>query len=230
MLRIFVAVAAAATLLAPGIARAAHGDAFELHCERQMKPVLEVTASSPSFDLDNTVSSRVLHTRYRQASVSQLSLGLTAGQMRTEITFDAPALLDTGGKRECVAPHIYVELGYHPLSVYVAREFNPYSCSYRAIYAHEMEHIRIYRDELPAAQRTVQDELLRRYGGHPLYAPAGRGIALLEADVDQWLRPLIQRELARIEAEQAALDSPEETFRLSHACHGEVASLVGSFL
>jgi hypothetical protein len=55
-------------------------------------------------------------------------------------------------------------------------------------------------------------------------------MARLAADVDNWLRPLIKSELDRVSLLQAALDSPEETFRLSHACLGEVAAAVGGGL
>jgi hypothetical protein len=229
MLRLFALVAAA--LLAPGLAAASQGgDNFELRCEREMKPVLEVRAMDSSFDINNTVSSHLLNTRYRYASVSQLALGLTDGTTRSEITFDAPGLMEHGSARECVSPRIYVQLSYSPLHVFVAREFSPYSCSYRVIYAHEMQHVGIYRTEFAALRKMVQEQLVRRYGNQPLYARAGGGLPQLEHDVDGWLRPLINHELARIDALQSALDTPEESFRLSHACNGEVASLVGSSL
>lgn len=218
----------AAALLAPALACAATGADrdFELRCQREMQPVLEVQARMATFDVSNTVSSRVLNTRSIHASVSQRTLGLTAGSARTEITFDAPGLV--GGRRECVSPRIWVDLRYDPLHVYVAREFSTRSCAYRTVYEHEMQHVQLYRNQLPLLEEAVRAQLARRYGNHPLYAPAGRGLDLLAADVDNWLRPLIQAELARVEAQQVLLDTPEETFRLSHACGGEIASAVGS--
>lgn len=220
----------AVALLAPAAAGAATraGEAFEVRCEREMQPVLEVDAHAADFDVSNTVSSRVLNTRDTYGGVSQMALGLTSGTARTEVVFDAPGLVDAGGRRECVSPHIWVDLRYDPLRVFVAREFNAFSCSYRTIYEHEMRHVQIYRTELPRLQQLLRAELARRYGSHPLYAAAGRGLDQLASDVDHWLRPLIKTELARIEAEQHALDSPEESFRLSHSCSGEVATTVGS--
>lgn len=223
-------LALVAVLLLPGLACASPGaDArFALRCEREMKPLLEVQAREIAFDVSNTVASRVLHKRASRATTSDLMLGLTSGSTRTEISFAGASLLDKATARECIAPHITVELAYTPVNVFVAREFPASSCSYREIYAHEMRHVDIYRANLPLVEAKVREELARRYGDRPLYAAAGQGFARLRDDVDGWLRPLVKAELAKVELQQVELDSPEETFRMSHACMGEVASTLGS--
>jgi hypothetical protein len=210
-----------AALASPGI------DAFAQRCEREMKPVIDVRARAAPITVHRTVSGKVLSTRSAYANASQQMLGMTSGKTRTEILFDGPGLLDPAGERECVAPRILVDLSYHPLDVYVAREFNQYSCPYREIYAHEMRHVALYRESLPLLERKLGQVLAERYGDRPLYARPGQGLARLEHDVDYWLRPLIKEELARLEQLQRNLDTPEETFRLSYACSGEVASIMG---
>lgn len=202
--------------------------AFELRCQREMKPLLEVRSRETPFVVSNKVSSRVLHTRDTYGGAGQMMLGLTAATTRTEVVFDGPALLDKGAGRECIAPRIWVELSHPPLEVYVAREFNEVSCPYRAIYAHEMQHVQLYRTELPLVEQAVRGALQRRYGAGPMYAPAGHGLHLLAADIDNWLRPLIRAELARVAALQHDIDTPEEEFRLSQSCGGETASRLGS--
>lgn len=119
-------------------------------------------------------------------------------------------------------------LSYQPLDVYVAREFNPYSCPFRVVIAHELRHVQIYREQLPRLEATVRSELARRYANRPLYAAIGEGLNTLQDDIDAWLRPLIKSELAAVEVIQRQLDSPEEERRLSQACQGEVASMMGS--
>jgi hypothetical protein len=220
----------AAALLLPGIAAAsAAGDAaFALRCERELKPSFEVTARETKFDVYNTVSSWVLNTRGTHANASQLMLGMTSTSPRSEILIDAPGLQDRRTALECVAPRISVDLSYSPLRVDVAREFRTSTCPYRVVYEHEMQHVQLYREQLPRIQRKVRAELERRYGSRPLFAPAGQGLARLESDVDTWLRPMIRAELDQVEQFQAALDTPEESARLSHACFGEVAAAVGS--
>lgn len=217
----------AVLLAAPCAAWASAGDgAFELRCEREMRPQFEVRASQTSFHVNSSISGKVLNTRSSYASVNQLLLGMTSGTTRTEILIDGPSL--SSGPRECVAPRIVVQLAYHPIDVYVAREFNLNSCPYRAVYEHEMKHVEIYRAALPRLQHMVEQKLRERFGDRPLYAPAGQGIVRIEEFVDNSLRPYIKAELARVEQVQRQLDTPEESFNLSHACGGEVAFLMGS--
>lgn len=222
-----VAVLCAALLL-PCAARASLPDTFEQRCEREMKPVLEVQAAESSFDLSNTVPSKVLNTRLTYASASQFTLGMTTGTSRVEIALDAPALYDPAGLRECASPRVYVFLSYSPVQVFVAREFHQQSCAYRTVYAHEMKHVQVYRDNLPLLERRVREALLQRYGDRPRYGAPGAGLAEVERDVDEWLRPFIKGLLAQVERQQVLLDTPEESFRLSHSCLGEVEGAMGS--
>jgi hypothetical protein len=222
------AVVLCVALLLPGAARAAVAEGFETRCEREMRPVLEVRAREATFDLTNTVSSKVLNARLTYASSSQLTLGMTSGTSRIEIALDAPALRDRSGIRECVSPRVYVDLSYSPLRVFVAREFHEKSCAYRTVYTHEMQHVQVYRQHLPLLEQRVREALQQRYGDRPLYSAAGTGLKRLERDVDEWLRPFIKDRMGDIERQQALLDTPEESSRLSHACLGEVESAMGS--
>lgn len=201
---------------------------FEQRCEREMKPRFDVRANRPGFVVHNTVSSRVLNTRGTYSNSGQALMGMTSSSTRAEIDIDGPALIDVDGARECIAPRITVELSYQPLDVYVARELHPASCSYREIFAHELQHVRIYADNLPRIEQVIRGELTRRYGGHPLYAPRDKGLTILQDQIDTWLRPLIKAELAKVEEQQVALDSRDEVERLSHMCQGEIAALMGS--
>jgi hypothetical protein len=215
-----------AALVLPSCALAA--DQFTSRCEREMKPVLDVQAHETDFDVIGVVASRVLNTRVTDGNSSHMTLGMTSGTHRTEITLDAPALHDKASGRECMSPRISVDLAYQPLKVFVAREFHQKSCAYRTVYAHEMKHVQIYRDNLPVLERRVREALQQRYGDHPLYLSAKDGLDRLESDVDTWLRPYIKQLLAEVERQQAALDSPEEVYLLSHACLGEVERAMGS--
>lgn len=207
-------------------APAANG--FEQRCEREMKPYFDVRANRPGFVVHNTVSSRVLNTRGINSRSGEALMGMTSSSTRAEIDIDGPGLVDADGARECIAPRITVELSYQPLNVYVARELHPASCSYREIYAHELRHVKIYVDNLPRIEQVIRGELMNRYGGQPLYAPRDQGMTILQDQIDTWLRPLIQAELAKVEKQQAALDSHDEVERLSHMCQGEIAYLMGS--
>lgn len=201
---------------------------FEQRCESEMRPVFEVLAKLNGFAVNNSVSSRVLNTRGSYTASGEAMMGMTASSTRAEIALDGVSLVDPRSDRECVAPRITVELTYQPLDVYVARELHPASCSYREVFAHEMQHVAIYRDSLPRIEQRVREELVARYGGQPLYAPRDKGLVILHEQIESWLRPLLKGELAKVEVRQRALDSRAETERLSHMCQGEIASLMGS--
>jgi hypothetical protein len=203
-------------------------DNFEQRCEREMLPKIEVHAHRAGFVVHNTVSSRVLNTRGVFNHAGQTMMGMTSSSTRAEIYLDGASLADLANGRECLAPRIEVDLSYQPLDVYVAREFHPASCAYREVFAHELQHVKVYADHLPVIEQVVRDELVKRYGGRPLYAPRGQGLATLQDHIDTWLRPLIKSELAKVEVKQAALDNHIEADRLSHLCQGEVAHLMGS--
>lgn len=216
-------------MLLPSHAVAAPPDtSFEQRCEREMLPKIEVHTHRPGFVVHNSVSSRVLNTRGLFMHAGQVMMGMTSSSTRAEINIDGPGLADVASGRECVAPRIEVDLSYQPLDVYVAREFHPASCAYREVFAHELQHVKVYADHLPIIEQVIRDELVRRYGGRPLYAPRGQGLATLQEQMDTWLRPLIKEELAKVELKQSALDNHVEADRLSHLCQGEVANLMGS--
>lgn len=217
-------------LLPAAVSAAPPADSFEQRCEREMLPTIEVHAHRPGFVVNNSVSSRVLNTRGDFMRSGQALMGMTASSTRAEINIDGPGLADPASGRECIAPKIEVDLSYQPLDIYVAREFHPASCAYRAVFTHELQHVKVYADNLPAIEQLVRAELVKRYAGRPLYAERGKGLTVLQDQIDGWLRPLIKTELAKVEQQQLALDDPVETFRLSRSCQGEIANLMGSTL
>lgn len=197
---------------------------FEQRCEREMKPQFAVSLVDAGHRIVNTVSSRVLNNRSVHHYAGELMLGMTAIETQTSVVFDGPTLGDAESGRECVSPRISVQLLVPRMSVFVAREFSPVSCSYRKILEHELRHVQLYRDQFPRVEARVLAGLAERFGNGPLYARRGAGLDTLENEVDQWLRPFIKREIARMEVAQKAIDTPEESHRLSSACHGELAS------
>ncbi|WP_147373999.1 hypothetical protein [Massilia cavernae] len=220
----------AALVLAAALPAAARGanPSFEQRCEQEMKPMFEVSLRESGYTVDNTVSSRVLNNRSVHHYAGEQMLGMTALEARTVVSFDGPALADKASGRECVAPRISVALTFPKMSVFVAREFAPASCSYRQVLEHELRHVQLYRDQFPGLVERVRHGLAARFGGKPLYADHGKGLEALEADIDNWLRPFIKAEIGRMEVAQAAMDTPDESFRLSIACNGELANNLGN--
>lgn len=201
----------------------AQADSFEARCTSELQPRFRVTSSSAGYKVDNTVATRVLHNRAAHNSAGDMMLGLTAVTSRIEVTVDGRVLEDQETGRECLAPQIDVDLRYLPLQVYVAREFSPVGCPYRAVLEHEMEHVNLYLQHLPKVENLVRRELEKQLGGAPIYADSGAGLSVLAKQVDTWLWPLIKAEMQRIEVYQKTIDTEEESFRLSGACQGELA-------
>jgi hypothetical protein len=144
------------------------------------------------------------------------------------IQVDGTLLASPDGRAECVMPRIAVTLYYQPIVVYVSREFEPESCAYREILAHEMRHLKSYLDYLPKVEEQVRTRLGGRFSGKPLYARTGESRMLLQREIDRNWMPYIKGEMGRVEKLQATIDSPAEYARLSKVCQGEVQSLIGS--
>lgn len=223
-----VAALCAILLSVPCAASPSTGEhTFTLRCEREMQPRIEVVARAAAFAVKDMHSVTALSQLTHDASIHHFVLGMTSGNVRTEILIDGPGLVDPTGARECISPRVFVDISYHPIDVYVAREFNRQSCPYREVHAHEMRHVGLYHGQLPLIQKKVAEALAERYGDRPLYGARGQTLAQMERDVDHWLRPLIKKELAKVEELQRAVDTPEEITRLAGSCGGEVARIIG---
>ncbi|WP_313176753.1 hypothetical protein [Massilia sp.] len=153
-------------------------------------------------------------------------LGLTRAESQVTIAATGRMLSDPATGYECVAPRLEVNLTYLPIIVYVGREFAPGTCAYKEILAHEMRHLNTYMDFLPRAEKVVRAALEKRFAGKPLYAPVGQARNLLQREIDTGWMNYIKNEMAKVEALQAAIDTPQEYARLGKVCAGEVQSLI----
>lgn len=209
--------------LAPASARTA----FQVRCEDTIGQSVPVMSSNQNgFRIDNTYSFHGLSALKGNREPGSYVLGLTHTESRVGVKVEGRMLSDPATGYECVAPRLDIKLTYLPIVVYVGREFAPGTCSYREILAHEMRHLDVYLNYLPRAEKIVGDALARRFGGKPLYAPAGQVRALLQREVDTGWMPFIKNEMAKVERLQAAIDTPQEYARLGKVCAGEVQSLI----
>jgi hypothetical protein len=201
---------------------------FETRCENAMsKTVTVLTAADYGYSIDNTLSFRALTALKGRAPANAYVLGLTRTQGRLSIGLAGALIKDPLSDSECIAPKIDVSLYYTPIVIYVGREFRPGTCAYQEILAHEMRHLKAYRDHLPKVERTVRSALAERFDSRPLYAREGPARAALQREIDDGWMPYMKRELASVERQQQAIDTPAEYARLSRVCKGEVQSLIG---
>ena len=154
-------------------------------------------------------------------------LGLTRGTARVGFEIKGKMIIDGSRQWECVSPEIVVSYGFSPLTVYVAREFPPGSCAYREIYAHELRHVKTYRDHAIAIERELTETLVRRFAtGSATRAPVGQTRQRLESELQERWLPYVQREMERVRASQALIDTPEEYQRVSRSCQGEIQRVI----
>ena len=207
---------------------AASRSLFQARCEAAMSNTVTVlTAKENGYSIDNTQSYRALTALKGKAPDNAYVLGLTRAQGRLSIGLDGALIRDPLSGYECVAPRVDVQLYYTPIVIYVGREFEPGTCAYQEILAHEMRHLKAYRDHLPKVELTVRKALAKRFDKQPLYARSGQANASLKREIDTGWMPYMKRELASVEAAQALIDTPQEYARLSRVCKGEVQSLIG---
>lgn len=154
-------------------------------------------------------------------------LGLTRG--KAVVTFESNTLLltDRAGQWECASPQLLIRYGFKPLTVYVANEFPPGSCAYRAIYAHEIRHVDTYLAHLEAIEDDLTTSLRRRFAtGAPWRGPSGQTRTILQRELEERWVPYMKREIARVEAAQALIDTPEEYAKVAASCDGEIRKRV----
>jgi hypothetical protein len=200
---------------------------FQARCEDSIGETLSVlTGTQNGFRVDNTVGFRSLTVMKGRARPGQYVLGLTRTESHVSINVGGRLLSDPASGYECIAPHIEIKLTYPPIVMYVSRELRPGSCAYEEVLAHEMRHLNAYLDYLPKAESRVRLALERRFENKPLYARIGQAQSLLQREIDRGWMPYIKSEMAKVEALQAAIDSPQEYARLGKVCGGEVQSLI----
>jgi hypothetical protein len=191
----------------------------------------------PSVTINRLEEPITLNTSYNYKSITVLGssehrpakqvLGLTRGNATVKFTVQVSSIADHSGRWECSSPKIAVSFGYSPITVYVASEFAAGSCAYNEIYQHEMRHVKAYQAHLLGIEPDISETLKRRFATRaPWRGPVGQTRSMLEKEMhERWL-PYIKREIERVEAAQALIDSPEEYARAGESCNGEIKRLI----
>ena len=114
------------------------------------------------------------------------------------------------------------------MTVYVAKEFPEGGCAYQEIYQHEQRHVKAYQAHIGKIEKDITDTLNSRFAtGAPWRGPSGQTRARLQDEINERWLPYLQRELKRVETEQALIDTPEEYERVANSCNGEIKKLRG---
>ena len=216
-----------ACLLLPAAAQAERTP-FQIRCEDSIaKTITVLSAQQNGYKIDTHLSYRALTVMKGVAPANTYVAGLTRTEARIAIDLGGPLLQDSVSGYECVAPKINVKLYYSPVVIYIAREIPAGSCAYQEVLTHEMRHMKTYMDSLPRVEAVVRAALAQRFENKPLYAPSGTAMSALEHEVDSGWMPYIKAEMAKVEVQQAAIDSPAEYARLGKVCGGQLQTILG---
>ena len=187
----------------------------------------------PSVTLRRPAETLSINTRYDHREITHLAselarpgtrvLGLTRGTAMVRMEIRSPSYIDRSGRWECTSPQIVVTYGYDPMTVYIAREFPEHSCAYKEIYDHELRHVKTYQEHLVAIEKGLTETLRRRFAtGAPWRGPVGNTQAILQREIDNRWLPYIKREIGKVEAAQALVDTPDEYECVAKSCGGEI--------
>lgn len=150
-------------------------------------------------------------------------LGLTRAQATARFSLNLPTYRDAEERYECASPQITLTLGFERMTVYVGKEFPPGSCAYKEILEHEMRHVKTYQAHLAKVEKEVYADIVGRFAtGGPWRGQVGASQARIAHELDERWLPYVARELQKVDAAQALIDTPEEYARLGETCGGEV--------
>ncbi len=210
-LRAAAALAAAALLLAG----CDYFRPFEEVCAQRLGPTrIEVETVPVTYTTDFTKSTAEL-SRMGAASTGRRVLGLTQTNLKWSASLSSQGITQRLGGQHCLRPSIKVRFAFEPMTVLVGREFTPGSCIFDITMQHELQHVATYERFLPRVQEAVKRELEARFGQRIFLfdseAEAQRQVHALTRD---YVAPFVDRSMQEVTALQAAVDSPEEYFRL----------------
>ncbi len=196
-------------------------------CDQLPSPSVTLKRHEEPITLDTRSSYRTLTLiGPRNLPAGKQVLGLTRGTATVRFESRITAYADPGGRWECASPQLTVTYGFSPMTVYVAREFQPGSCAYKEIHEHELRHVRAYQAHLLRIEQELADTLKRRFvTDGPWRGPVGQARARLQQELEERWAPYIRREMNKVDAAQALIDTPEEYARVAESCGGEVKRL-----
>lgn len=197
---------------------------FADNCERLPKPSVTLKRYEEPISLDTRTSVRTLTLLGPvQMRPGKQVLGLTRGTATVRFETRVESYIDRSGQWECASPQITVSYGFSPMTVYVAREFPAGTCAYNEIYQHELRHVNAYQAHLKGIEKDIADTLGARFtSSGPWRGPRGQARARLQQELEERWAPYVKREINKVDATQALIDTPEEYARVAASCNGEI--------
>ncbi len=148
-------------------------------------------------------------------------LGVTSGELEMETGADY-------GYRETDDGYCFwvdqarVVLRYRTLDVYVAREYSTRSCAYRAVLAHEQQHVKISKEQLtryaPRIRYALTSLLIPKPRAPKKVASLDEAIDVIDSLFGKLLQPIYQEMKAATDKAHGLIDSPQSYKRVRKQC------------
>lgn len=197
-------------------------------CDDLPKPSVSLKQLEPHLSFNTTYSYKSLtNIGAAAARPGRQVLGLTRGNATVQFAMNIQSFVEPSGRWECASPQITLSFGFSPMTVYIAREFPAGSCAYKEIYEHEMRHVKTYQEHVLSIEKEMTALLNQRFATtSPWRGQTGQSAARLQRELDERWTPYVLREIKRVEAAQALIDTAEEYARVANACNGEISKRI----
>jgi hypothetical protein len=192
---------------------------FEARCAKLPPTHLEVVVVPLTFERDESQGIATLTVKSGRALATSQTFGLTTAAFGQNTDIQLSGVDERDDSSACGMPRVRIELSMQPVTVYVASELAAQPCQHDVTLAHEMKHVRVFRESLELAARDLARDF-------PVAIDAQLREARNPDELQQRFVISLRNYLAQfmrdrermLDESQAAVDSPEEYARLSSAC------------
>ena len=215
----------AAALLGASAATPAQAAAV---CAKPPEPAsVEVTVAEPAVEFDHSLSKPELAKRAATETghghgEGSTVFGLTAGQLRSQLAVHTLLEKRRDGVYCGWPARVIATVGYEgTIAVHVAREHPKGTCQHRAILAHEMKHVAVFKEALRDHETRLR-KALEGALAKAKFPVTGRDREAVQAEVGERFEAVFKRALAAADSERdrrnARLDTPESYRRTRDLC------------
>ncbi len=122
-------------------------------------------------------------------------------------------------------------IGYDPITVYVANEFQKGTCAFQAVLSHEQKHIDVNRALLNEYGPKIQSRLAAFLKTQGMFIVPNKDYAdkLLRERVKKIVSDLTKEMMEENKRRQKLIDTPQEYAKNNTVCQGAVARVADNF-
>lgn len=196
----------------------------------------EAIGSAPHIDTSRQLGYLVVMASKNSPNFSstghEFPVGLTEATLTLQASYKMRLRQIAGTNQYCAQiTAFHLRYGFPKTTVFLARELPSMSCGFKAVLAHELQHVAIdkaFTESLKTPLEGAMGDLARDIGVVRTAAPE-EAKNFIRRTVDAKIESL-GKELAAVrQRQQLRIDTKDEYSRLSETCNGELAELIGQY-